>query len=43
MLWQSTYTERRHRSAVVKVNFEHINLPSSVSSVDFEHAFIFWA
>ena len=42
LFWHFIYTvaERRHRSIVVIVNFEQI-LPSSVSIVDFEHAFIF--
>ena len=40
----SMYTgpERHHCPTVVIVNFEHITLCSSVSTVVFGHAFIFW-
>ena len=31
-----------HRSAVVIFNFEHTTPSSSVSTVEFEHVFIFW-
>ena len=43
MLWSSIYTgaERRHRSTVVIVNFEHTTLSSSVRTIDFEHVFFF--
>ena len=42
--WHSIYTraERDHPSTVVSVNFEHMAPCSSVSTVDFEHVFIFW-
>ena len=44
VIWHSIYTiaERCHRSIVVFVNFEHILPSSSVSTIDFEHVFIFW-
>ena len=43
LLLHSIYigAERRHRSAVVIINFEHIT-PSRVFTVDFGHVFIFW-
>ena len=31
-----------HRSVVVIINFEHTTPSSSVSTVEFEHVFIFW-
>ena len=34
--------ERDHPSTVISVNFEHMAPCSSVSTVDFEHVFIFW-
>ena len=37
-----TRAERDHPSTVVSVNFEHMAPCSSVSSVVFEHVFIFW-
>ena len=42
--WHSIYTrvERDHRSTMVIVNFENMTPCSSVSTVDFEHVFIFW-
>ena len=44
MSWHSicTRAERDHPSTVVSVNFEHMAPCSSVSTVDFEHVFIFW-
>ena len=43
VLWHSIYTraERDHPSTIVSVNFEHMAPCSSVSTVDFEHIFIF--
>ena len=42
--WHSIYTrvERDHRSTIVIVSFENMTPCSSVSTVDFEHVFIFW-
>ena len=44
MSWCSIYSrvERDHRSTMVIVNFENMTPCSSVSTVDFEHVFIFW-
>ena len=44
VLWHSIYTraERDHPCTIVSVNFEHMAPCSSVSTVDFEHIFIFW-
>ena len=41
--WCSIYTraELGHPSNIVSVNFEHMGPCSSVSTIDFEHAFVF--
>ena len=42
--WCSIYTraELGHPSTVVSVNFEHMGPCSSVSTIGFEHVFVFW-
>ena len=42
--WHSIYirAERDHRLTIVIVNFKYMTPCSSVSTVDFEHVFIFW-
>ena len=46
MSWHSIYTRvqrnQDHPSPVISVSFEHMAPCSSVSTVDFEHVFIFW-
>ena len=34
--------KRGYRSTAVIVNFEHITLSSSASTVDFQYVFVFW-